>query len=194
MPDRPLRPLTALIEASRCGDPSAAGELLPLIYDELRKLAASRLRRLPNAAAGQTLQATSLVHEAYLRLIGDQGNQMKWDSRAHFFGAAARAMHNILVENARRKGRVKHGGGRQRLSFDESAHVSEEPETDYIALDASLERLSHLDARKCEIVMLKYYAGLTIEEIGQAIGVSAATVKRDWEFAKAWLHEDMAAA
>ncbi|HEY3242563.1 MAG TPA: ECF-type sigma factor [Phycisphaerae bacterium] len=166
--------------------------LLPLVYAELRRLAAARLAKLP---PGQTLQPTALVHDAYLRLVG--GGPVTWQGRGHFFGAAAIAMRDILVEQARRKGRIKRGGGRKRIELDEELSADDLREgapgapgaLDVIALDTALQRLGAQDPRKREIVMLRYFAGMSIEETAEALGISPATVKREWNYAKAWLYD-----
>ncbi|MFZ4575099.1 MAG: ECF-type sigma factor [Phycisphaerales bacterium] len=185
-------PVTRMLHAASTGDPAAAEQLLPLVYSELRALAKSRLARTP---PGNTLQATALVHEAYLRLVGDTpGADSDWDSRAHFFGAASRAMRNILVEQARRKAGPKAGGGRQRENVD-AADVSEAsiepPAEEMLALDAALTALEAEDPRKAQVVMLKYFSGLSHEQIAAALGCSLPTIERDWKFAKAWLKERM---
>ncbi len=160
--------------------------LVALLYDELRQLADARLRRLP---AGQTLQPTALVHEAFLRLQGR--GQEQWDGRRHFFGAAARAMHDILVERARARSRQKRGGGAAHLDLDAAADAIriDEPDVDVLALSEALERLARDDARKHELVLLRYFAGLDYQQIAEVLGVSLRTVERDWRFARAWLKE-----
>lgn len=189
MSDDPRHQVTQLLELAVKGDAKASEDLLPLVYEELRKLARAQMGR---EAPGQTLQATALVHEAYLRLVG--GSDVRWENRGHFFGAAARAMRRILVERARHRGRIKHGGGRARVELDENAVASEEPTTDLVALDEVLDRLAEFDKRKSEVVMLRYFAGLSIEETAAALGVSPATVKNEWTFARAWLHREMGSA
>lgn len=183
--------VTLLLGALERGDQRAAEELLPLVYDELRDLASARLS---NERAGQTLQATALVHEAYLRLIGDrQGQQMeKWDSRGHFFGAAAIAMRRILVERARHRKRIKHGGEFGRVELDSDCVAVDGDSTDLLALDEVLDKLQKYDERKAQVVMLRYFAGLSIEETAAAMGLSPATVKNEWAFARAWLHREIA--
>lgn len=163
-----------------------AASLLPQVYRELRALAESRLRRLP---PGQTLQPTALVHEAYMRLVGsaDPG----WNGRGHFFGAAARAMRNILVDEARRKGAEKRGGGRLRVDLPDSALAAITRHADMLELDEALERLEQIDERKGSVVMLRVFCGLTIDQTAMALGLSAATVERDWAYAKAWLHREL---
>ena len=166
----------------------AAADLLPLLYDELRRLAQARLARLPE---GQTLQPTALVHEAYVRLVGDE--DPGWKSRAHFFGAAAMAMRDILVEQARRKGRVKHAGDRRRVELTDAAvQCIDLAPADLIALDAALDALADAHPRKHDVVMLRYFAGLPLEQVAELTGLSTRTVERDWRFARAWLHKRIA--
>ncbi len=174
--------VSRLLDAAAGGDRRAAEDLLPLVYDELRRLAAAQLA---NERPGQTLQATALVHEAYLRLIGKDGGPA-WDGRGHFFAAAAEAMRRILVESARRKNRVKRGGGLRRVDLDQ-VEAAIEPADHLLALDEALDRLAEEDARKAELVKLRYFAGLSIEEAASCLGVSRATADRDWAYAKAWL-------
>lgn len=169
-------------------DPRATEKLLPLVYAELRKLAE---HRLISQKPGQTLQATALVHEAYLRLLGDEGN-VQWNSRGHFFAAAAEAMRRILIENARRKGRLKHGGRRQRVELDSGCAFSDAPSLDLIALDEALTRLAAEEPVKAQLVKLRYFAGLTMPEAAAALGVSLATAERYWTFAKSWLYAELA--
>ena len=166
------------------GDPSAAEKLLPLVYDELRKLAAAKLT---NEKPGQTLQPTVLVHEAYLRLVSaDQPQQ--WNGRGHFFGAAAEAMRRILVENARRKQAKKHGGQMKRVELDVASATTEAPREDLLALDEALTWLEQQWPDKAKLVKLRYFAGLTIPEASRAMKISTATAERHWRFARAWLH------
>ncbi len=179
--------VTHLLHAIEHGDAHAAGELLPLVYEELRKLAASRM---VNEAPGQTLQPTALVHEAWLRLVGPDG-QAKFKSRAHFFGAAAEAMRRILIENARRKQAGRHGGGQQRVDIDEVELATEAGNDDLLALDEALEKLAALDQPKAELVKLRYFVGLTFEEAAELLSISAPTAKRHWAFARAWLYAEM---
>ena len=174
--------VTRILSAIEQGDPHAAEQLLPLVYDELRKLAA---RRLGQEKAGQTLQATALVHEAYLRLVDVEKAQL-WTSRGHFFAAAAEAMRRILIDNARRKRRPKHGGDRQRVELDEAAAVVNSRE-DLLALDDALTRLAAQEPAKAELIKLRYFAGLSLEESAAVLGVSVATAKRYWAVARAWL-------
>jgi RNA polymerase sigma factor (TIGR02999 family) len=165
------------------GDPKAAEQLLPLVYDELRKLAA---RRLARERPGQTLQATALVHEAYLRLV-DSDPARTWDGRGHFFAAAAEAMRRILVENARRKGTRKHGGDQRRADLDLDAVVAPEPDFDLIALDAALDRLAQRDPQKARLVELRYFAGLTGDQAAAVLGISPSSADRQWTYTRAWL-------
>ena len=162
----------------------SSAELLPQVYDELRRLARARIAREP---AGLTLQPTALVHEAYLRLAGD-GRDRRWDRRGHFFAAAAIAMRRILVERARHYRRVKHGGEQQRVELDTESPALAPALPDVIAIDQALSRLEKLDPSKAQIVLLRYFAGLTIEETAAAMDLSPATVKNEWAFARAWLH------
>jgi RNA polymerase sigma factor (TIGR02999 family) len=168
------------------GDPHAASQLLPPIYDELGHLAA---QKLAEEKPGQTLQATALGHEAYLRLVGG-GAEQRWDSRGLFFAAAAEAMRRILVENVRRKRSLKRGGGRTREELDEVQPAAPEPDEDLLALD----RLAAKDPVKAELVKLRYFAGLTIEEAAAALGISNATAKRYWAYARTWLYQEIAGA
>jgi RNA polymerase sigma factor (TIGR02999 family) len=175
--------VSQILDAISEGDPGAAAELLPLVYTELRRLAAAQLA---HEAPGQTLQPTALVHEAYLRLVGTAGEQ-GWNSRGHFFGAAAQAMRRILVESARRKQRIKHGGELQRLDLEEFDVPVTPPPEELLALDEALARLAAEDAEAARIVDLHFFAGLTIDEAAEALGVSRATAYRQWAYARAWL-------
>ena len=170
------------------GDPSAADQLLPLVYDELRKLAAARLAQ---EKPEQTLQATALVHEAYLRLTKSEPEQ-RWNSQGHFFAAAAEAMRRILVEQARRKRQIKRGGKQQRVDLDSACALGDEPSFDLLALDEALAKLAAAEPAKAELVKLRYFAGLTMPEAAAALGVSLATVERWWTFAKSWLYAELA--
>jgi RNA polymerase sigma factor (TIGR02999 family) len=176
---------TRVLSAIERGDPKAAEQLLPLVYDELRMLAS---RRLGREAPGQTLQATALVHEAYLRLV--DGNQARrWDSRGHFFAAAAEAMRRILVENARRKRCPKHGGGLHRIDLDGALTIEDAPPSgDLVALDEALTRLAAQEPVKAKLVKLRYFAGLTIAEAAEMLGISSATAERYWTYARTWLY------
>jgi RNA polymerase sigma factor (TIGR02999 family) len=179
--------VTRILSAIDQGDPHAAHQLLPLVYDELRRLAA---HKLTSEAPGQTLQATALVHEAYLRLVG-KGNEQHWDSRGHFFAAAAEAMRRILVENVRRKRSLKQGGGRAREEFDEMQLAAPEPVEDLLALDEALDKLATKDPVKAELVKLRYFAGMTIEEAAATLGISNATAKRYWTYTRTWLYQEI---
>jgi RNA polymerase sigma factor (TIGR02999 family) len=194
----PQHEVTRVLAAVGKGDAKAAEHLLDLLYDELRGLAQARMAREPGGGAGMTLQATALVHEAYLRVIkppaDEPDRQQKWDSRGHFFGAAALAMRRILVERARHQKRLKHGGARDRVELDEQlapAAPEGESVTDLIALDEALTKLETLDARKAKVVSLRFFAGLSIDETAAALDVSPATVKNEWTFARAWLHREL---
>lgn len=177
--------VTQILNSIEKGDPRAAAELLPLVYDELRKLAAARMAA---EAPGQTLQPTALVHEAYVRLV-DVEKADRWDSRGHFFAAAAEAMRRILVENARRKKAEKHGGGLNRHDAAEVPIAAPEPVEDLVALDEALDRFAAIDPQKAELVKLRYFAGLTIEEAAEALAISPATAKRYWTYSRAWLFQ-----
>ena len=179
--------ITQLLDAAAAGDVKAAADLLPLVYEELRKLAAARLAR---EKPGQTVQATALVHDAYVRLVGpDPGRG--WNGRGHFFAAAAEAMRRILVDNARRKQAEKHGGGRQRLAFDAGALAAPVPDIDLLALDAALARLAGHDPLKARLVELRYFAGLTGDEAAAALGISASAADRLWVYTRAWLRREL---
>jgi RNA polymerase sigma factor (TIGR02999 family) len=181
--------VTRLLYAADQGDPEAASQLLPLVYDELRKLA---VHKIAHAPPGQTLQPTALVHEAYLRLVGEVEPQ-HWDSRGHFFAAAAEAMRRILVENARRKDAVKHGGGRRRLPLEEFHRVTESPE-DLLDLDDALTRFAAQEPAKAQLVQLRFFAGLSTPEAAAALKVSVATAERWWAYARAWLFSELSGA
>ena len=176
--------VTQILAAVEAGDPHAAHELLPLVYDELRRLAAAHLA---DERRGQTLQPTALVHEAYLRLVGPEPDR-HWSGRGHFFAAAAEAMRRILIENARRKTADKRGGGRTRVSLDRVDAVTIAPPDELLALDEALGRLAHHDPVAGQLVKLRYYAGLSMEQAAEALGVSSATAYRHWTFGRAWLH------
>jgi RNA polymerase sigma factor (TIGR02999 family) len=179
--------VTRILSAIERGDPQAAAQLLPLVYDELRKLAA---QKLAHEKPGQTLQATALVHEAYLRLVDTQKVQ-QWDSRGHFFAAAAEAMRRILVEQARRKKRRKRGGGQHRRDLDEIDIAAPGPSTDIVALDEALTDLAQKHPQKAELVKLRYFAGLTVSEAAQVLGIGTSTADRYWTFARAWLYREL---
>jgi RNA polymerase sigma factor (TIGR02999 family) len=180
-----MNDVTRILSALEQGDLHAAGQLLPLVYDELRRLAAQRLAQ---EKPGQTLQATALVHEAYLRLVG-AGPEQPWNGRAHFFAAAAEAMRRILVENARRKGRLRHGGELRRLDLDHFDPAAEERSDDLLALDEALTVLAAEDEAVAAVVKLRYFAGLTIEQTAEALALSVRTANRHWAYARAWLFE-----
>jgi RNA polymerase sigma factor (TIGR02999 family) len=180
--------VTRILNAIEQGDPSAAEELLPLVYDELRKLAAQKLAK---EKPGQTLEATALVHEAYLRLL-DTDKAPDWNSRGHFFAAAAEAMRRILVESARRKTRLKHGREHQRVDLDSGCVVSAAPSLDLVALDDALSRLAEAEPAKAKLVKLRFFAGLTMPEAAAALDISLATAERYWTFAKSWLYAELA--
>lgn len=175
--------VTRILSAIEAGDPRAAEQLLPLVYDELRRLAAHRLAR---EAPGQTLQATALVHEAYLRLVGT-GPAGDWDSRGHFFAAAAEAMRRILVDRARDRNRLKRGGGRRRVRIHLDALLVDPPSDDLLALDEALAALSREDAGAAELVKLRAFAGLTLAQAAEVLGIGRRTADRDWAYARAWL-------
>ncbi len=179
--------VTRILAGIEQGDRAAAEQLLPLVYDELRALAAQRLAR---EKPGQTLQATALVHDAYLRLVNAQEAQ-PWNSRGHFFAAAAEAMRRILVEQARRKKRSRHGGGRRRVDLDAELCISREPNDALLALDEALERLANEDPQSAELVKLRYFAGLTIPQTAEILGVSPRKANFVWSFARAWLRREM---
>jgi RNA polymerase sigma factor (TIGR02999 family) len=179
--------VTRILSQIESGDLSAAEKLLPLIYDELRKLAAAKLAQ---EVPGQTLQATALVHEAYVRLV-DVDQPQEWNNRGHFFGAAAEAMRRILVDKARRKLSQKQGGLLQRIELDSAAAIEENSGDDLMALDEALTRLEQQWPDKAKLVKLKYFAGLTIAEASQTMGISTATAERYWRFARAWLHSQL---
>ncbi|MBI3411515.1 MAG: sigma-70 family RNA polymerase sigma factor [Planctomycetes bacterium] len=175
--------VTRILSAIDRGDPRAAEQLLPLVYDELRRLAAHRIAR---ESPGQTLQATALVHEAYLRLV-DQDQTQSWNSRGHFFGAAAEAMRRILVERARRKRSIKAGGEVQRRNLDEFEPELAQPDIELLALDEALTKLESQDKRRAELVKLRFFAGMTVEQAAEALGISKSTADNDWAYARCWL-------
>jgi RNA polymerase sigma factor (TIGR02999 family) len=179
-----MNEVTRILSTVDPGDPKTPDELLPLVYDELRKLAAQKLAR---EAPGQTLEATALVHEAYLRLV-DAERIQSWDSRGHFFAAAAEAMRRILIENARRKQTEKHGGLLSRRSLDEADITTETPSEDLLALDEALTKLADEEPIKARLVNLCYFAGLSVEDAARALGISRATADRHWHYAKVWLY------
>jgi RNA polymerase sigma factor (TIGR02999 family) len=182
--------VTRILSALEEGEPQAADRLLPLVYEELRRLAAGKItRELP----GQTLQATALVHEAYVRLV-DQDRIQRWDSRGHFFAAAAEAMRRILVDRARRKRTAKHGGLQRREDLEDCEIETPAPSEDLLALDEALTKLAAEDPAKAELVKLRYFAGLSIEDSARALGISSATAKRHWAYARAWLFRQIEGA
>ena len=178
--------VTRILAAVERGDATAAEKLLPLVYDELRKLAAHRMTQ---EKAGQTLQATALVHEAYLRLV-DGNDSRRWDGRGHFFAAAAEAMRRILIDNARRKARPKHGGERKRVNLDEAAAVTEPTVAfdDLLALDEAITKLAAAEPIKANLVKLRFFTGLTIPQAAEVLGISEATAERYWTYARVWLY------
>jgi RNA polymerase sigma factor (TIGR02999 family) len=179
--------VTQVLSEIEHGDPAAAERLLPLVYAELRKLASIKLA---NEKPGQTLQATALVHEAYLRLV-DVEKCQRWDSRGHFFAAAAEAMRRILVDNARKKQSLRRGGSAKRLPLEQLEPSAISPDENLLALDEALVRLEQLDKIKADLVKLRYFAGLTIPQSAMALGVSTTTANRYWTYARAWLHEEL---
>lgn len=187
MVDIPQDNVTQILDEIGAGGPGAASQLLPLVYDELRKLAA---RRLANERPGQTLDATGLVHEAYLRLVGRTGGE-HWNSRGHFFAAAAEAMRRILVENGRRKARLKHGGHWRRVEWEEADVPAPKPLDEILAIDEALSRFAQMEPQAADIVKLRYFAGMSVEQAAEALGVSRATANRHWAYAKAWLRCEM---
>ena len=180
--------VTRLLERAHEGDRAATDELLPLVYEELRQLAQAHLAQ---ERRDHTLQATALVHEAYMRLVGPQG--AGWQNRAHFFGAAAKAIRRILTDHARTRHRLKRGGKQARVPLDEVELTvcGDDDGVDFVALDAALERLGAMDAQKLRVVEMKFFTGMTVEEIAQSLGISESTVAREWRFARVWLHREM---
>jgi RNA polymerase sigma factor (TIGR02999 family) len=176
--------VTRILSQIECGDPQAAEQLLPLVYEELRRLAAQKLAQ---EKPGQTLQATALVHEAYLRLV-DSENARRWSSRGHFFAAAAEAMRRILIENARRKGRQKRGGCLQRIDLDKADLASTVSPDELLAVDEAIEKLAREDPIAAQLVRIRYFAGLSVEQAGESLGISRANAYRHWSYARAWLH------
>ena len=179
--------VTQLLGAIAAGDPKAAGELLPLVYEELRKLAAAKMAQ---EKPGQTLQATALVHEAWLRLIGSD-EQKAWNGRGHFFGAAAEAMRRILVDRARQKARRRHGGGLERVDLEHVNLATEDSDETLLAMSEALEALARESPQKAEIVKLRYFTGLENQEIADALGISLSSVERGWAYARSWLHREL---
>jgi RNA polymerase sigma factor (TIGR02999 family) len=177
--------VTCILERAQAGDPNAAAELLPLVYEELRRLAA---HKMANEAAGQTLQPTALVHEAWLRLAGNENQQ--WNGRAHFFGAAAEAMRRILVEIGRFKRAARHGGGQVKLDIHEIELAAPAQDDELLAVNDALDKLAARDSKKAELVKLRYFVGLTTEEAAEVLGISIPTADRWWNFSRAWLFEE----
>jgi RNA polymerase sigma factor (TIGR02999 family) len=182
-----MNEVTRILDDIAHGEAHAAAQLLPLVYDELRRLAAARLAAEPS---GNTLQPTALVHEAYLRLVGTAEGG-RWDSRGHFFAAAAEAMRRLLVENARRKKRHKHGGDRRRVSLDAAEFMAQAPSEDLVALDEALTRLTAHDPVKAEVVKLRFFGGLTMPEVAQSLNLSLTTAERYWTYARTWLYAEL---
>jgi RNA polymerase sigma factor (TIGR02999 family) len=182
-----MNELTRVLSAIEQGDPKAAEQVLPLVYHELRKLAAEKLAQ---EKPGQTLQATALVHEAYVRLVGSCADRL-WENRRHFFAAAAEAMRRILIDNARRKQSRKHGGACPRRDLDADSLVAPEPNLDLLALDAALHRLAEHDPLKAKLVELRYFAGLTGDEAAAVLGISASSADRHWIYTRAWLRREL---
>jgi len=189
-----MNEVTQILSAIEQGDPHAADQLLPLVYEELRKLAAQKLAQ---EKPGQTLEATALVHEAYLRLVAPASGaasarrKQHWNSRAHFFAAAAQAMRRILVENARRKKRIKHGGDRERAGIELANLPTRMSSDELVALDEALEKLQKRDPPKAQLVILRYFGGMTIEQAAEMLNISRVTAHRYWTYARAWLHQQI---
>jgi RNA polymerase sigma factor (TIGR02999 family) len=182
-----MNDVTRILSAIEQGQRQAAEQLLPLVYDELRRLAAEKMA---HERPGQTLQATALVHEAYVRLVGG-GDAPQWENRRHFFAAAAEAMRRILIDRARRKQTRKHGGGRRREEFDGQSIVAPEGDVDLLALDAALHRLAEQEPLKAKLVELRYFAGLTGEQAAEVLGISPSSADRHWVYARAWLRREL---
>lgn len=179
--------VTQLLNAIDAGDPKAADQLLPMVYEELRKLAAAKMAQ---EKSGQTLQATALVHEAWMRLVG-ANDQQAWNNRGHFFGAAAEAMRRILIDRARQKARVRHGGELERVDLDHVNLATEDNAETLLAMSDALEALARESPQKAEIVELRYFTGLDNQEIARALGISLSTVERSWAYARSWLHREL---
>ena len=180
--------VTRILSQIESGDPSAAEQLLPLVYDELRKLAAAKLAQ---EKPGQTLQATALVHEAYLKLVSGGENELSWENRGHFFAAAAEAMRRILVDQARRKSTQKAGGGHHRVEFSLVDVALRDRQPDMLVLNETLARLEAMDPRAAQLVKLRFFVGMSIEETAKILALSEKTVQRDWEFARVWLEREL---
>jgi RNA polymerase sigma factor (TIGR02999 family) len=181
--------VTQLLAAAAHGDRQAAADLLPLVYDELRELAAARMAQ---ERPGQTLQATALVHEVYVKLVGTE-DAKQWQGRGHFFAAAAESMRRILVDQARRKKRLKHGGDRRRLELDDELIATPQRRDDLLALDAALDKLKQVDGSAAELVQLRYFAGLTVASAAEVMDISISSAERLWRYARAWLHQEIEA-
>lgn len=182
----PSEKVTELLAQVSGGNRAAVDELMPLVYRELKRIAGAQSGR---ERAGHTLQATALVHEAYLKLVDQRG--VAWQNRAHFFGVSAQAMRRILLDYAKSRGRLKRGGDVRRTSFDEALIVAEDRASDLLVIDEALTRLEQLDPRQAKVVELRFFGGLSVEETAEVLGVSAPTVKREWAMAKAWLHREL---
>jgi RNA polymerase sigma factor (TIGR02999 family) len=180
--------VTNILEAIQRGDTDAADQLMPLVYDELRRLAGAKMA---HEAPGQTLQPTALVHEAWLRLIGNESP--RWENRAHFFGAAAEAMRRILIDNARRKRALRHGGGQQRIPLEDVDPAAAAQDDELLAVHEALDKLAAQDKVKAELVKLRYFVGMTIAEAAEVLGISEPTAKRYWAYARAWLYREITA-
>jgi RNA polymerase sigma factor (TIGR02999 family) len=180
---------TVILNRAQQGDPKAAGELLPLVYDELRRVAAARMTGL---APGHTLQPTALVHEAWLRLVGED-SETEFQNRTHFFAAAAEAMRHILIDRARREQALRHGGGQQRVELDALQIAAPGADEELLAVDEALDRLARLDPAKAELVKLRYFVGMTFAEAAAALGISEAAARRRWALARAWLFNEISA-
>jgi len=183
MSDVPL-----VLQKLEFGEPSATEQLLPLVYDELRRIAS---RMLAQETPGQTLQPTALVHEAYVRLAGKNGQEASWDNRGHFFAAAAEAMRRLLIENARRKNRLKHGGDRKLVPLEDAQTWVPAPSEDLLALDEALTRLIAIEPFMAEVVKLRFYGGLTMQEVAETLNISLATAERYWTYARTWLFAEL---
>ncbi len=182
-----MNPVTEILQKLETGDTQSADQLLPPLYDELRRLAAFKMA---NESPGQTLQSTALVHEAWLRLAGGEGP--KWENRAHFFAAAAEAMRRILIENARRKRALRHGGGQKRCDIQEVEIAAAVKDDELLAVHEALDKFAAQDPRKAELVKLRYFVGLTLEETAEVMGISVPTSKRWWAYSRAWLRTEIA--
>jgi RNA polymerase sigma factor (TIGR02999 family) len=184
--DKAPSPISLLLAGMQKGDPEATRKIVPMVYDELRRLAA---RYMQLEIPGQTLQPTALVHEAFLKMI--EGQSIAWESRAHFFGVASRLMREILIDRARKHNAVKHGGGKRPLQLDEALVYADERADQIVALDEALKRLEQLDPRQSRIIELRFFGGLSVEESAEVMGISPRTVKREWSVARLWLHREL---